>query len=157
MMKLLDIRLHYQPKSVADDANTNADDKEEAMSSFMSISTAAGAPSSSSSTSSAASSASASASSHTSRTLVRQSTDLTSSFPLKPFQRIASETVEVPGLNVKVMRYRISNDLGKIEPHLYINYNIGGGDSGTVVTRGKLYFSLRYSTDIQSLMVTIKK
>ena len=51
-------------------------------------------------------------SSHKPRTLVRQSTDLTSSFPLKRFQRINSETVEIPGLNVKVVRYRIENDLG---------------------------------------------
>lgn len=90
------------------------------------------------------------------RTLVRQSTDLTSSFPLKSFQRINSETIEVPGLNVKVMRYRVSNDFGKIEPHLYIN-NIGGGDSCSVLAKGKLSFSVRFIENIKSLCVTIKK
>lgn len=91
------------------------------------------------------------------RTLVRQSTDLTSSFPLKPFQKINSETVEIPGLNVKVVRYRIENDLGKIEPHLYIKYNSSGGDASTMASKGKLFFSLHYNEEIQSFSVTINK
>ena len=72
-----------------------------------------------------------------SRSLVRQSTDLTSSFPLKPFQKINSETIEIPGLNVKVVRYRVGNDLGKIEPHLYKKYNTGGIDSNASLSKGK--------------------
>ena len=92
-----------------------------------------------------------------SRVLVRQSTDLTTSFPLKPFQKINSETVEIPGLNVKVVRYRIQNDLGKIEPHLYIKYNMGGIDPNPTLSKGKLFFTLRYNEEIQSLSVTINK
>jgi hypothetical protein len=91
------------------------------------------------------------------KVLVRQSTDLTSSFPLKPFQKINSETVEIPGLNVKVVRYRIENDLGRIEPHLYINYNSGGIDSNSGQSKAKLYFSLHYNEEIQSFAVTINK
>ena len=91
------------------------------------------------------------------RSLVRQSTDLTSSFPLKPFQKINSETVEIPGLNVKVVRYRIENDLGKLEPHLYKNYNSGGGDNTQMVSKGKIWFSLHYNEEIQSLSVTINR
>ena len=62
------------------------------------------------------------------RVLTRQSTDLTCKFPLKPFQRINSETVEIPGLNVKVVRYRVEDDLGKIDPHMYIKNNSTGAD-----------------------------
>lgn len=94
---------------------------------------------------------------HHNRTLVRQATDLTSSFPLKPFQKINSETVEIPGLNVKVVRYRIANDLGKIEPHLYIKYNLGGVDSSAAVAKGKLYFTVRYNQEIQSFTVGINR
>ena len=95
-------------------------------------------------------------STHTTRTLVRQSTDLTSSFPLKPFQKINSETVEIPGLNVKVVRYRIENDLGKIDPHLYKSYN-SSVDPTTAITKGKLFFSLHYNEEIKSLSVTISR
>jgi hypothetical protein len=92
------------------------------------------------------------------RVLVRQPTDLTCQFPSKAFQRINSETVEIPGLNVKVVRYRVEDDLGKIEPHMYIKYgNSNGVDSLNVASKGKLYFSLRYNEEIQSLSVTINK
>ncbi|CAF0755028.1 unnamed protein product [Brachionus calyciflorus] len=94
---------------------------------------------------------------NTSKTLIRQSTDLTTSFPLKPFQRINSETVEIPGLNVKVVRYRIENDLGKIEPHLYTKYSSGGIETHQMSAKGKIYFTLRYNEDIQSFSVTINK
>ncbi len=96
-------------------------------------------------------------SSNPTKTLVRQSTDLTTSFPLKSFQKINSETVEIPGLNVKVVRYRIANDLGRIEPHLYKNYNAGSGDSNAAVCKSKLFFSLYYNEEIQSLSVTVTK
>jgi len=95
-------------------------------------------------------------SSITTRTLVRQSTDITTSFPLKPFQKINSETIEIPGLNVKVVRYRVENDLGKIDPHLYKSYN-SSIDPTTAITKGKLFFSLHYNEEINSLSVTINK
>jgi hypothetical protein len=95
-------------------------------------------------------------SSNTTRTLVRQSTDITTSFPLKPFQKINSETIEIPGLNVKVVRYRVENDLGKIDPHLYKSYN-SSIDPTTAITKGKLFFSLYYNEEIKSLSVTINK
>ncbi len=95
-------------------------------------------------------------SSNTTRTLIRQSTDITTSFPLKPFQKINSETVEIPGLNVKVVRYRVENDLGKIDPHLYKSYN-SSIDPTTAITKGKLFFSLHYNEEIKSLSVTINK
>lgn len=154
-LKIIEKSLQYQPRSTATEEgssqgvnnhNHNHDqDKEESMTSLSSLP--------------ASGSGSGSSQSYTSqhRSLVRQSTDLTSSFPLKPFQRINSETVEVPGLNVKVVRYRVANDLGKIDPHLYINYNMGGADAASCVAKAKLFFSLRYSPDIQSLTVTIKK
>lgn len=92
-----------------------------------------------------------------SKTLVRQATDLTSSFPLKSFQKINSETIEIPGLNVKVVRYRIENDLGRIEPHLYKNYSVGACDSNVSVSKSKLFFSLYYNEEIQSLSVSVNK
>jgi len=91
------------------------------------------------------------------RLLVRQLTELTATFPLKPFQRVNSQTVEIPGLNVKVVRYRIEDDLGKIEPRMYIKYNTGCGESLNGPSRGKLYFNLFYNEDIHSLSVTILK
>jgi hypothetical protein len=91
------------------------------------------------------------------RSLVRQSTDLTSSFPLKGFQKINSETVEIPGLNVKVVRYRLENDLGKIDPHLYKKYNAGGIDANAGLSKGELYFSLRYTEDNQMFSIIINR
>ena len=89
------------------------------------------------------------------RVLVRQSTDLTCKFPVRPFQRINSETVEIPGLNVKVVRYRIEDDLGKIEPQMYIKNNSNGVDLTNSTSKGKINFTVRYNEDIQSLTVTI--
>ena len=91
------------------------------------------------------------------KTLVRQSTNVTSSFPLKSFQRINSQTVEIPGLNVKVVRYHIENGLGKIDPHLYMKNSSSGADSSTVVCKGMLFFSIHYNEEIQSFSVTINK
>ena len=92
------------------------------------------------------------------RVLMRQSTDLTCKFPLKPFQRINSETVEIPGLNVKVVRYRVEDDLGKIEPHMYIKNSSAGADSlMNSTSKGKIYFSLHYNEEIKSLSLTINK
>lgn len=92
-----------------------------------------------------------------SKTLIRQSTDLTSSFPLKPFQKINSQTVEIPGLNVKVVRYRVENDLGKIEPHLYTKYSSAGIETNQVISKGKIFLTLRYNEEIRSFSVTINK
>ncbi|RNA11263.1 synaptotagmin-10 isoform X2 [Brachionus plicatilis] len=94
---------------------------------------------------------------NSSRTLIRQSTDLTSSFPLKPFQKINSQTVEIPGLNVKVVRYRIENDLGKIEPHLYTKYSSAGIETNQVISKGKIHLTMRYNEEIRSFSVTINK
>jgi len=89
--------------------------------------------------------------------LVRQSSEILTRVPFKPFQKINSETVEIPGLNVKVVRYRVEHDLGTIDPHLYKNYSSNGTDSASIVSKGKLFFSLHYNEDIQSLSVTINK
>lgn len=89
--------------------------------------------------------------------LVRQSTELTSSFPLKSFQKINSETVEIPGLNVKVVRYRVDHDLGRIEPHLYKKGIAGGVDSNANLSKGKLQFTLRYTEDTQTLSIIVGK
>lgn len=94
---------------------------------------------------------------NSSKTLIRQSTDLTSSFPLKSFQKINSQTVEIPGLNVKVVRYRIENDLGKIEPHLYTKYSSAGIETNQVISKGKIYLTLRYNEEIRSFSVTVNK
>lgn len=94
---------------------------------------------------------------NSSKTLIRQSTDLTSSFPLKPFQKINSQTVEIPGLNVKVVRYRIENDLGKIEPHLYTKYSSAGIETNQVISKGKIFLTLRYNEEIRSFSVTVNK
>jgi hypothetical protein len=89
--------------------------------------------------------------------LVRQMSETTRTFPLKPFQRVNSETVEIPGLNVKVLRYHIEDGLGSIDPHMYIKYNSSTLDATNVANKGKLYFNLRYDKDIQSLSVTVIK
>jgi hypothetical protein len=89
------------------------------------------------------------------RGLVRQSSETNSAFPLKPFQRVNSDTVEIPGLNVKVVRYHIEDDLGSIEPQMYIKYNSASVDAATNMSKGKLFFSLQYNQDIQSLSVTV--
>jgi hypothetical protein len=92
------------------------------------------------------------------RVLLRQTSDLTSKFPSNPFRRINSETVEIPGLNVKVVRYRVDDDLGKIDPHMYIKNNSTGADSlMSSTSKGKIYFSLHYNEEIKSLSLTINK
>ena len=92
---------------------------------------------------------------------VRQSSDITASFPLKSFQKFNSETVEIPGLNVKTVRYRIEDDLGKLDPHLYKNFTsvgtaLGGKDQANP-SRAKLFFNLSYNEDIKSLSVTVNR
>ncbi len=92
--------------------------------------------------------------------LTRQSTEMTATFPYKAFHgKINSKTIEIPGLNVKVVRYRnMENDIGKIDPNLYRNYSSSKGvDSNIGVSRGKLYFSLKYNEEIQSFSVNINK
>lgn len=78
-------------------------------------------------------------------------------FPLKPFQKVNSKTVEIPGLNVKVVQYTIKDDLGKIEPKMYIKFNTGCAEALNTPSKGKLFFSLFYNNDIKSLSVTITK
>jgi Ca2+-dependent lipid-binding protein len=56
-----------------------------------------------------------------------------------------------------VVRYRVDNNLGKIEPHLYKKYNAGGIDSNASMSKGKLHFTLRYTGDNQMLSVIISK
>jgi len=92
--------------------------------------------------------------------LSRQSTEMTSSFPSKAFHgKLNSQTIEIPGLNVKVVRYKnIENDIGKIDPNLYRNYSSSkGADANAASSKGKLFFSLRYNEDIGSFSVNINK
>jgi hypothetical protein len=86
-----------------------------------------------------------------SRSLIRQSTDTTSTYPIRrPLRRM--ESIEIPGLNgVKVIRY-INDDLGRLEPHLYekqILQNDSSCDSGKIV------FTLFYNQSLTSLIITI--
>lgn len=92
--------------------------------------------------------------------LTRQSTEMTSTFPSKAFHgKINSQTIEIPGLNVKVVRYKnMENDIGKIDPNLYRNYSSSkGADSNVGISKGKLFFSLRFNEEIQSFSVNIIK
>lgn len=92
--------------------------------------------------------------------LTRQSTEMTSTFPSKAFHgKINSQTIEIPGLNVKVVRYKnMENDIGKIDPNLYRNYSSSkGADSNAGISKGKLFFSLRFNEEIQSFSVNIIK
>ncbi|CAF3232527.1 unnamed protein product [Rotaria sp. Silwood2] len=86
-----------------------------------------------------------------SRSLIRQSTDTTTTFPIRRSIR-RMESIEIPGLNgVKVIRY-IDDDLGKLEPHLYkkpLQPNDPSYDSGSIT------LTLFYNQSLTSLIITI--
>jgi hypothetical protein len=89
-----------------------------------------------------------------SRSLIRQSTDTTATFPIRrPMRRMESiETVEIPGLNgVKSIRY-LNDNLGKLQPDLYTK-QISQIDP--TYGFGKITFTLNYNQQISSLIVTI--
>ncbi|CAF0889590.1 unnamed protein product [Adineta ricciae] len=86
-----------------------------------------------------------------SRSLIRQSTDATCTYPIRRAMR-RMESVEIPGLNgVKSIRY-ITDDLGKLEPDLY-KKQISSNDSSNET--GELTFTLFYNQTLSSLIVTI--
>jgi hypothetical protein len=86
-----------------------------------------------------------------SRSLIRQSTDTTCTFPIRRTLR-RMESIEIPGLNgVKSIRY-INDNLGKLEPDLYkkqISQNDPSYDSGQIT------FTLFYNQSITSLIIKI--
>ena len=86
-----------------------------------------------------------------SRSLIRQSTDTTCTYPIRrPIRRM--ESIEIPGLNgVKAIRY-INNDLGRLEPHLY-KKEILQNDS--FCDSGKITFTLFYNQSLTSLIIKI--
>jgi hypothetical protein len=89
-----------------------------------------------------------------SRSLIRQSTDTTCTFPIRrPMRRMESiETVEIPGLNgVKSIRY-LNDNLGKLQPDLYIKQI---SQTDPTYGFGKITFTLYYNQQISSLIVTI--
>ncbi len=86
--------------------------------------------------------------------------EMTRNFPDKAFNgKINSKTIEIPGLYVKVVRYKnIENGIGKLDPNLYRKYSLRKRDDSSIeISRGKLYFNLRYNEEIQSFLVNIKK
>ena len=86
--------------------------------------------------------------------------EMTKNFPDKAFNgKINSKTIEIPGLYVKVVRYKnIENGIGKLDPNLYRKYSLRKRDDSSIeISRGKLYFNLRYNEEIQSFSVYIKK
>jgi len=89
-----------------------------------------------------------------SRSLIRQSTDTTCTFPIrKSVRRMESiETVEIPGLNgVKSIRY-LHDNLGKLQPDLYMKQT---SQTDPTYGCGKIQFTLFYNQQISSLIVTI--
>ena len=89
-----------------------------------------------------------------SRSLIRQSTDTTCTFPIRrTMRRMESiETVEIPGLNgVKAIRY-LNDNLGKLQPDLYIKQT---SQTDPTYGCGKMTFTLFYNQQISSLIVNI--
>jgi hypothetical protein len=89
-----------------------------------------------------------------SRSLIRQSTDTTCTFPIRHgMRRMESiETVEIPGLNgVKSIRY-LHDNLGKLQPDLYTKQAL---QIDPTYGYGKLTFTLHFNSSIGSLIVTI--
>ncbi|UJR22751.1 hypothetical protein I4U23_025783 [Adineta vaga] len=86
-----------------------------------------------------------------SRSLIRQSTDTTCTYPIRHRLR-RMESVEIPGLNgLKSIRY-ITDDLGKLEPDLYKKQISSNNSSyGT----GQITFTLFYNQSLSSLIITI--
>jgi len=89
-----------------------------------------------------------------SRSLIRQSTEATCTFPMRrQMRRMESvETVEIPGLNgVKSLRY-INDNLGKLQPDLYMRQT---SQTDPIYGYGKINFTLFYNQQISSLTVTV--
>jgi hypothetical protein len=89
-----------------------------------------------------------------SRSLVRQSTDTTCTFPIRrTMRRMESiETVEIPGLNgLKALRY-LNDKLGKLQPDLYIKQT---SQTDPTYGCGKLTFTLFYNQQTTSLIVVV--
>jgi hypothetical protein len=89
-----------------------------------------------------------------SRSLIRQSTDTTCTFPIRrTIRRMESiETVEIPGLNgVKSIRY-LNDNLGKLQPDLYMKQT---SQTDPTYGFGKITFTVFYNQQISSLIVTI--
>lgn len=86
-----------------------------------------------------------------SRSLIRQSTDTTCTFPIRrPLRRM--ESIEIPGLNgLKSIRY-INDNLGKLEPNLYKKQILPHDPSYDC---GKLTFTLFYNQSMASLIITV--
>jgi hypothetical protein len=86
-----------------------------------------------------------------SRSLIRQSTDTTCTFPIRhPIRRM--ESVEIPGLNgLKSIRY-INDDLGRLEPDLYKKQILQNDPS---YDSGKITFTIFYNQSLSSLIITI--
>lgn len=86
-----------------------------------------------------------------SRSLIRQSTDTTTTFPIRRSIR-RMESVEIPGLNgVKAIRY-IHDNLGKLEPNLYkkpIQSNDPSYDSGQII------FTLFYNLPLTTFVINM--
>ena len=89
-----------------------------------------------------------------SRSLIRQSTDTTCTYPIRrPMRRMESvETVEIPGLNgVKALRY-LNDNLGKLQPDLYIKQ---ASQTDPTYGCGKLTFTIFYNQQTTSFIVTV--
>jgi hypothetical protein len=86
-----------------------------------------------------------------SRSLIRQSTDTTCTFPIRRTLR-RMESIEIPGLNgVKSIRY-INDVLGRLEPNLYKNQILPNDPS---YDSGQITFTLFYNQSIASLIINI--
>ncbi len=86
-----------------------------------------------------------------SRSLIRQSTDTTCTFPIRRTIR-RMESIEIPGLNgVKSIRY-INDNLGKLEPNLYKNQILQNDPS---YDSGQITFTLFYNQSLTLLIIKI--
>ena len=89
-----------------------------------------------------------------SRSLIRQSTDTTCTFPIRRgMRRMESiETVEIPGLNgVKAIRY-LNDNLGKLQPDLYTKPTC---QNDPTYGYGKITFTVHYNLSSNTLIVTL--
>lgn len=86
-----------------------------------------------------------------SRSLIRQSTDTTCTFPIRrPIRRL--ESIEIPGLNgVKCIRY-INDDLGRLEPELYKKQIL---HNESTLNSGQLTLTLFYNQSLSSLIISV--
>lgn len=86
-----------------------------------------------------------------SRSLIRQSTDTTCTYPIRrPIRRM--ESIEIPGLNgVKSLRY-INDDLGRLEPELYKRQVL---QNEQLINSGRITFTLFYNQLLSTLTITI--